>query len=173
MKKLFVLTVLIFLISCFPIFKQPLPHANQTEWSHPRFLEGELRVVIKNIHLLSGDSLRFSNLQNHIPAKQPPVLLLWSSQIPDIANQRQVKIQRIDPPVTDTFIDSENGNTILFWNLSRKLKEGDSLIIYRRFSYVCYDYKPQVNRDSVFWDWRHIPERIHGRYQHKTNRVKR
>lgn len=160
MRKLFVLAVLVFLISCFPIFKQTLPRVDQTEWSHPRFLEGELRIVIKNIHLLNGDSLRFSNVQNHIPVNQPPTLLMWSSQIPNIASQRQVKIQRIDPPATDTFIDSENGNTILFWNLSHKLKEGDSLIIDRRFSYVCYDYKPQVNRDSVFWDWRHIPEPV-------------
>ena len=129
-------------------------------YKNPRLLEGELLVKISDIHLLEGDSLKKDNLKNKIPEAQAPTLLLWSPQIRNFPYQRNVQSLSIDPPAHKKFLDKENGNTILFWDLSEALKDNDSLLIRRRFRYVAYDYRPMPPADSTFLKSRDIPLNI-------------
>ena len=164
MKAAAFLFLLVIVTGCAGIFKEKSSRSFSSELSHPRLIEGELRLVIKNIHRLNGDSLRQSNLQHHIPQNQPPTLLLWSSQIRSFPNQQSVKMYSVTPPFTEKFTESENKNTILFWNLQSGITENDSITIQRHFSYICYDYQPQVAADSATWDWGKIPKHIQAFY---------
>ncbi len=145
--------------------KANLPAATvENGFSKPRYVEGELLVHIKNIKILSGDSLKKWNMEHNIPASQAPTLMLWSSDIADHTNQRDVKNLSCSPPPTDLFSDAENGNRICFWDLTGKLKNGDSLTIERTFSYTAYDYKPVIDKKIVSDNWNKIPPALKSFY---------
>ena len=162
--KVYLLFLLFFLLlpNCSHKLRQEEVSSRQpaVELSNPRFIEGELRVQIKNIHILKGDSLIQYNTNNQIPADYPPTLLLWSAQIRPFTNQRDINILFRDPAPTRQFVDSKNKNPILFWDLSSLLNENDSIIVRRRFNYICYDYRPAVSIDTITWDWHEIPDSI-------------
>ncbi len=129
-------------------------------FSNPRDVEGELIVNITNIQPLSGDSLIAWNKRNNNPLDQKPTLMLWSSEIKDQTNQRDVKNLECSIEPTDKFEDKENGNTILYWNLSDELSKVDSIKIVRRFTYTDYDYKPNVDKNIVAEKWNTIPKAL-------------
>ncbi len=133
-------------------------------FSQPRYVEGELIVHIRNIKVLSGDSLKQWNIKHNIPNDQKPTLMLWSSGIKDQTNQRDVKNIEYLPKPTDTFTEDENGNKILYWNLSSQLKNNDSLTIIRKFSCTAYDYLPTINEKEVNKNWDKIPSKIKSFY---------
>ncbi len=133
-------------------------------FSQPRYVEGELVVHIRNIKILSGDSLKNWNIAHDIPASQPPLLLLWSPDIINRINQRDVKDISYSPKPTDMYLDNENGNRICFWDLTNKLKDGDSITVTRRFSYVAYDDKPTIDKNIVEENWDKIPDSIKSFY---------
>ncbi len=142
------------------IEKNLLPADAKNGFSKPRFVEGELIVTVKNIEVLKGDSLKQWNIDHNIPADEPPTLMLWSSKVEDHTNQRNAKTIGISPEPTSDYIEDENGNEIYFWNLSDKLKSADSIVIKRRFSYVDYDYKPDIDKKAVEEEWGSIPEEL-------------
>jgi Transglutaminase-like superfamily len=129
-------------------------------FSKPRDVDGELIVRIKNIKVMSGDSLSEWNLKNDIPAGQVPSLLLWSSKIKNHINQREVDNLRCSISPTDTFTETENGNKIDYWNLSSSLKNSDSIIIARKFKYIDYDYRLFIDKDLVERKWNEIPKKL-------------
>ncbi len=137
----------------------PLP-TTANGFSKPRIVEGELTLKIKNIKVLKGDSLSKWNVEHNIPADQQPVLLLWSSEIKNHMNQRNVKNLSCSISPTDTFTENENSNTICFWKLNNMLNNTDSIILTRKFDYTDYDYRPDINKDSVAANWNKIPSRI-------------
>ena len=163
----FILTALIF-YSCSSssiIEKSNLPAVTAKDgFSKPRYVEGELVVHIKNIKILTGDSLKKWNIDHNVPASQAPTLLLWSSDIANHINQRDVKDLSYSMLPTDLFTDEENGNKISFWDLTDKLKDGDSLTVERTFSYTAYDYKPDIDKNIVEDDWNKIPDKIKSFY---------
>jgi Transglutaminase-like superfamily len=163
LKLFLVLIPGIFFYSCSStqMLERNFPPANTTNgFSQPRYVEGELVVHIRNIKPLSGDSLKAWNLRNGVPADQKPTLMLWSSAISEHTNQRDVNNTECFPEPTEKFPDEENGNKILYWNLSSKLEYNDSLTVVRKFSYMDYDYKADVNKDTVAKHWNDIPSYI-------------
>ncbi len=146
--------------------------------THPRLLEGELRLAIKNIHLLSGDSLKAFNKRNGIPENQLPTLRVWSALIRPFQNQKNVRCLLVQPKPTSIFKEPENGITIFYWDLGSALKEKDSIIVLRKFRYVCFDYKPDPGMDSIRYDRNKIPKYIRTFYTksepflHLTEKIK-
>lgn len=134
-----------------------------TPWSgltNPRYIEGELRVLIKNIKVYDGNELKESNRRNKIPAGQEPILRLWSPQIQACENQRNVQWIQTQPAPSEMYTDNENGNKILFWDLSAQLQTNDSIVVRRRFSYITYEYKPDAREDSLDSGNTAIPEEL-------------
>ncbi len=148
----FILTILI-LVSCTTVERsKKIPFQAQAErngLSRPRFIEGLLEVHIKNIKVLEGEALAEYNHTNRIPAGQGPTLLLWSPQIRSFPSQQNVQTILVEPQPDLIIPDSVNGNSILYWDLSDELFDKDSITIYRRFSYITYDYRPQIQDKEV------------------------
>ncbi len=164
MKYLVWMLLLLGMVRCVSVRQNiDLSYKTGTAWSgyeHPRFLEGILTLTIKQIHLLSGDSLKADNRAHGIPEMQPPTLLVWSPVIHAFPSQRNVQHLAIQPEPTHRFVDAENGNPIWFWDLSAELAANDSLTIQRHFSYIIYDYRPLVAADSLPPSEAKIPDSI-------------
>lgn len=131
-----------------------------TSFSDPRYVEGELIVILDSIKVLKGAKLKDFNVAHSLPKNQRPTLLLWSSQIIDRKTQKDVKTLDCSPKPTETFIDSLDGNKISFWNLSDSVLTNSKIIIKRKFSYITYDYKPRINKKLVEEKWQSIPKKI-------------
>lgn len=162
--KFSVVLISLFLFSCAStstLTLEGFPSPTESNgFSKPRDVEGELIVKIKNIKVMKRDSLSEWNLNNNIPAGQVPSLLLWSSEIKNHTNQREVENLSCSISPTDTFTETENGNKIDYWNLSSSLKDGDSIIVSRKFKYTDYDYSPHIDKDIVAKNWNEIPKSI-------------
>ena len=163
-KSLLYLILLYYISACTgsrPLRKATLSPV--TPWSgltNPRYIEGELRVLIKNIKVYDGSDLKENNRRNKISAGQEPVLRLWSPQIQACENQRNVQWIQTQPAPSEVYNDVENGNKILFWDLSAQLQTNDSIVVRRRFSYITYEYKPDAREDSLAIDSGEIPKEI-------------
>lgn len=117
--------------------------------SDPRYVETELLVIIKNVEILEGDSLKASNKRMGIPADTPPVFRLWSSQPKNYINQKNVQYLGVTPSPTESWTEDENGNLIYYWDLLKSLKTGDSLVISRKLTYTLYNLKSPDNLDLL------------------------
>ncbi len=133
-----------------------------TEYSNPRLVTAELIVNIKNIEPLSGESLAESNLAHGIPLDQTPSLHIWSSRIRDYPTQKLLTESTIDPQADEEFTDPEYGNHILYWSPS--LKKGDKFTIIRKFRYITFDYRPNVDRGAERMHQGQIPQEIIEKY---------
>lgn len=109
--------------------------------SEGRDVDVELQVVIKNVKKLEGNELVTDNKEKGLPANTPPVFRLWSAQPQEYINIRNFEYNATNPTPDDIFTDPENGNLIYYWELEKKLKTGDSIVISRRLSYDLYSIK--------------------------------
>ena len=165
-----VLTFLLYSCGSSNLLFKTLPQiSNDNGFSQPRFVEGELVVHIRNINVLSGDSLKQWNKNHDVPENQKPTLMLWSSDIKDQVNQREVKDLEYSPKPTDNFIEADNGNRICYWNLSNELENKDSITVIRKFTYTAYDYRPKINKNIVDDNWNKIPLKIKKFYTKSEN----
>ncbi len=158
--KISVVILLTAFYSCSNVTTKNNTSLADNAFTKPVYVEGELILKIDSINMLSGPELTEFNKNHSIPENQKPALLIWSSQIIDRKTQRNVKQLECTPEPTLTFIDSLNGNKIIFWNLSALLSKKKKIIIKRKFSYVTYDYKPQINKKLVEQNWDKIPPEI-------------
>jgi transglutaminase-like putative cysteine protease len=121
---------------------------NNPCYSNPRFVKGLLVTKIKRVSSTRdfGDTL--------------PAVLIWSSNIKNSYNQKIVKEVSYSFPPNDVFVEKENGNEIAFWNLTKELKENDSLEIVRSFSAVTFDYQVKPSGKDVLKYWDSIPDSL-------------
>jgi len=137
---------------------------NPATLSNPRQVSGEL-IINFNIEAVLADTALATWKQAHgIPINQPPLLRIWSSDITEQPAQQQIQNREISVTPTGIFIDSENGNRILYWDLSDSLKPGNSFSITRRFEYTTYDFAPRIDPETVAKNWKSIPESIRSFY---------
>ncbi|MBN8544651.1 MAG: transglutaminase domain-containing protein [Ignavibacteria bacterium] len=108
--------------------------------SEPRYVETELRITIKNFKVLHGEELVKANREMNIPDYTPPTFRIWSSQPFEYINQRNVKFLGVSPEPDERWTDAENGNVIFYWDIAKRMKDGDSLVITRRFRYDLFNF---------------------------------
>lgn len=166
MKYIFIILTFLFNVAFFNSCSSSSNTVNgnseigNASFSDPRYVEGELVVILDSIEVLKGNELKKFNIAHSLPENQKPTLLLWSSQIIDRKTQKDVKTLEFLPKPTETFIDSLDGNKISFWNLSDSALTKSKILVKRKFSYITYDYKPRINKKLVEEKWQEIPEEI-------------
>ena len=133
-----------------------------SEYSNPRLVTGELSVSVKNIFKLSNDALIESNQNKSIQDEQPPALHIWSSDIRDYPTQRVLSESTIQPEPAHRFDDSEYGNQILYWN--PLVQHEADFTISRKFRYITYDYRPDVDKVAERRHWNQIAQDILDNY---------
>ncbi len=121
---------------------EPLPSNGLT---NPRLVEGEFSIQIDSIRFLTPDSLRKWNEANSAGNILRPTFLLWCSDLVNYAGQRIIEIQNTGEQPNETSIEDENGNTILYWDLSGKMNENSTITIRRKFAYTTYDFAPRLD----------------------------
>ncbi len=108
--------------------------------SDPRYVETELRVTIKNFKVLTGNELIKANREMNIPDNTPPTFRIWSSQPLEYINQKNVQFLGVSQEPDEKWTDTENGNVIFYWDIAKRLKDGDSIVISRRFRYDLFNF---------------------------------
>ncbi len=106
---------------------------------NPRKIQAELWISISNIRVLTGQALVNDNRRRGIPAGTKPQLHVWASGIIPHANQHVLNLKLEGPLPRDIFIDKENGNRIIYWNLTSLLGKQDSIVIRRRVTIESYE----------------------------------
>ncbi len=106
---------------------------------NPRKIEAELWISISNIRVLKGQALANDNRRRGIPADTKPQLHVWASGIIPRPNQHVLDLQLQGPLPRDIFMDRDNGNRIIYWNLTQLLGRQDSIVIRRRVTIQSYE----------------------------------
>ena len=133
-----------------------------SEYSNPRLVTGELVVRIEDMTLLSGADLETSNQAQGLAEDQRPTLHIWSSDIREYPTQKILSGSSIQPSPTDISTEPEYGNQILYWN--PPMKPDGNIIISRKFRYITFDHKPEVDRKVEHMNWDQIPDQIIAKY---------
>ncbi len=106
---------------------------------NPRRIEAELWISISDIRVLGGRALQNDNRRRNIPAETKPELHVWASGIIPRPNQHVLNLELDGPLPRDIFIDKDNGNRIIYWNLTPLLGKQDSIVIRRRVTIQSYE----------------------------------
>ncbi len=138
---------------------EPSPRNGLT---NPRLVEGEFSIQIDSIRLLAPDSLRKWNEANSAGTHLRPTLLLWCSDLADYTGQRITKKQNSGEQPNEATTEDENGNRILFWDLSDEVNDSSKITLRRRFTYTTYDYAPPLDEANL--DANAVPDDIVNRY---------
>jgi len=133
-----------------------------SEYSNPRLVTGELTVRVENMDILSGTALAASNQDQGLNANQIPTLQIWSSDIVDHPTQKVLSGCTIQPAPHDVSTDPEYGNQILNWQPA--FARDGSFIITRKFRYITFDYRPEIDRSAERTEWDQIPPEILEKY---------
>lgn len=126
----------------------------------PAVYEMEFIIRVSNIKFFTPDSLEKWNLENNIPLNQPPLLKIWCSDFINLENQRIIINDRPELKPTDVFADNENGNSISYWDLSKKIYDTGEIVIKRHFKYTTYDYTPPFFEERMPEDYSETPDEI-------------
>jgi transglutaminase-like putative cysteine protease len=103
--------------------------------------------------VLSGSELAVSNREAGIPEDTPPTLMVWSADLQDHFGQR-VRLTKCLPAPLRTFIEGENANRLLMWDLSRELKPGTTLTLHRQYEITNSCFDPRVTTESLLTPYR-------------------
>lgn len=141
--------VLLFLTSCSGLSESGKYTFSEDTGSlyNPFLVEAELKINIRNIKVFADKELREDNIKNNIPPDTNPVLKIWCADINKNTTQKKLSGKTYLPIPYRFVTDNENGNTILYYNLSDKLFREDSIIISRKFNFVSYEYKYDNQRE--------------------------
>ncbi len=132
------------------------------EYSNPRLVTGELIVRMDNIELLEGEARVKSNLAQGLAADERATLHVWSSDIVDHPTQKILAGSTVQPKPRHSWVEFEYGNKILMWLPS--FAPGGSYVITRKFRYITFDYRPEVDRKAERENWNQIPPKIIEKY---------
>ncbi len=110
----------------------------------PRSLIVEIVVEGTVEEVLSGDALRARNRELGIPEDTSPTLLFWASDLRNHLGQQNVRRLDCDPPPALEQAESENGNTILFWDFSNQMSPGSSFTLRRVYALTLSPFEPPV-----------------------------
>ncbi len=126
-----------------PITKEEPPTVQQPETPpvvplNPRKIQAELWISFSHIRVLKGKALQDDNRRRGIPANVKPQLHVWSSGIIPRPSQHVLDLKLSGPLPRDIFQDKENGNRIIYWNLTPLLGKQDSIVIRRRVAIESY-----------------------------------
>lgn len=108
---------------------------------NPKIVEGELKLNIKNIRVLTGEELAESNRKLGIPENTKPTLKIWSADINNHITQSDISDKIYSPYPYRFMTEPENSNTILYYDLSGEALDADSITITRKFRFVSYEYE--------------------------------
>jgi hypothetical protein len=114
-----------------------------------RHVEGELTLLIRDIKVLKGDSLREDNQRKGLPRDLKPHLYVWSSQVVDRQNQRDAAEFDCSIPPTKVYWDKHNGNRIAFWDLTPLAQDGTTITLRRFIRYTAYETRFEIDPGKV------------------------
>lgn len=117
--------------------------------SQPRPLRMEFVVTITVEDVLSGPALAQENRKAGLPETLPPHLMFWSADIQNHFGQRNIRLVECEPAPTVIGRDPENGNRILHWDFSKRLKPGAQFTIRRLYSMTLHQYDPGIQTTDV------------------------
>jgi len=142
-------TFLLFLISCSGLSESGKYTFSEDTSSlyNPFLVEAELRINIRNIKVLDEKELQENNIKNNIPPNTNPVLKIWCADLNENSTQKNLTNKKYQPIPYRFLTENENGNTILYYNLSDNILKEDSIIISRKFNFVSYEYKYDNQRE--------------------------
>jgi len=125
------------------------------EYTQPRLVQGELVLTISDIRPVSADSLARLREKYGIPAEAPPRMEIWSAGMKNYGTQFLVSEEKIDPAPEMSYLEHEYTNRIHYWWLPDSLDPQDSVRISRTFTYITFDYRPDVNvgREGDYWEY--------------------
>lgn len=150
MHRVFSWVLLVLLLACsgqMPLFG-PAQEFRGLRLLNPCLIDGELTVIIKNIKPLQGTELAEHNRDLGLPEDKEPELKIWSSEVINRLNQ-EVKFVRYSIEPTSSYVEKENGNKIIYWELTDRLKDDATIELRRRFQYITYETKYEINPDEI------------------------
>ncbi|MFH1852301.1 MAG: transglutaminase domain-containing protein [Candidatus Neomarinimicrobiota bacterium] len=128
--------------------------------SNPRQVEGDLVINFRIDKVYSDTALSAWNIAHGITSQQPPLLRIWSAAIQERPAQGEIVSRLINPAPTTILPDRENGNRILYWELSDSLQPGNTFSIVRRFDYTTWDFAPRIDPVTVADNWARLLDSI-------------
>ncbi|MEA3286852.1 MAG: transglutaminase-like domain-containing protein [Candidatus Marinimicrobia bacterium] len=134
------------------------------DYSNPRLVNGKLVVIVSEIDTILGRSPNTNNSTGDISADQTPFLGIWSADIDSYPTQKLLTDKTITPAPDMTFTDNQYGNRVLFWDVLKQLDQNNTLSIFREFSYLTFDYRPQTDPEAERQAWHTIPNQILAKY---------
>lgn len=150
MHRVFSWVLLVLLLACtgqFPLIG-PAKEFKGLRLINPRLIEGELAVIIQNIQPLQGVELARHNKEKGLSEDKEPELKIWSSDVINRLNQK-VKFVRYSIEPTASYVEEENGNKIIYWELTDKLKDDVTIELRRHFQYITYETKHEINLNEI------------------------
>ena len=118
--------------------------------SSPVSMVLDIVVTARIDDVLSGSELVAANREAGIPDDTSPTLMVWSSDLKTHFGQK-VRLSKCVPEPSRTNAESENGNRILMWDLSRELKPGTTLTLHRQYEITnsCFDPRTTTDRRDM------------------------
>lgn len=107
----------------------------------PKTVDVEFVVTVTVDQVLWGEALAEENRRLGIAETTSPTLMLWSADLKNHFGQI-VNLKEVSPPPRDVRVDAENGNRLLFWDLSNQLVSSETLTIRRVYSVTLNEYVP-------------------------------
>jgi hypothetical protein len=116
------------------------------EYSHPRLVQAELLISVLDIRLE--------------PASAEPELHIWTAGPLDYHFQQILADITVTPEPTQVFADSIYQNKIMYWNVLKAKGQDDPLTLLRRFEYLTFDWRPDIDRQAEHVAWHTLSEEI-------------
>lgn len=116
---------------------------------NPLLIEAELTTTISKIKVFQGDQLKKNHKTRGVPQLVPPQLHVWSSGIIKRPNQTILGLNIEGPLPTDISNDFENGNQIMYWNLSDQLDAQKNIIIKRKITIESKELLAIVDEENI------------------------
>ena len=145
--KLLIGLLIVGIILCSYCISELTLHEEQI-YRNPRVVEGEYVLKLGNLTLITAEELEEANLKQGFPEDTPYMLRIWLSQPKEWDNQRDVKIFSVSPPFKQQKADPEFGNTLLYWDLSDVVDEGD-INISIKFQYTAYETYYDIDPEKI------------------------
>jgi len=117
--------------------------------SSPRKIRLEILVQVGIEEVLKGEALAQENRRLGLPTDLPPHLMLWSSDLQNHLGQQEVKLVECNPSAMNTFTDAENGNRILYWDLSKDLQSGTTVTLHRVYDLTLNAFNRPIDEKSL------------------------
>lgn len=117
--------------------------------SEPRSIQMEFVVTVTVEDVLAGEALAEENRKAGLPENLPPHLMFWSADLQNHFGQQDVRLLECEPAPTAIGLDPENGNRILHWDFSKRLKPGAEFTLRRLYCMTLHKFDPGIETADV------------------------